>query len=217
MRVAIYLRVSTARRKTQEHADVRVQTVETQRVALLDYAKSRGWDVVREYADEGISGAKDRRPALDNLMADARRRRFDMVLVARFDRFARSVRHLVNALQEFQELGIDFVSLTECIDTSTSAGRMLFTILAAFAQFERDVITERIMMGLSRAEKEGKHLGRPRTIYDRQLAAELYAAGLSYRAIAARCGTTKDTIKNQIVPRGSKSEREIDAPVEVLA
>src|SRR6516165_397074 len=123
-RAALYMRVST-----KNHG----QTTDTQAVALRDYAERRGFVVVDEYRDEGISGAKDRRPELDRMMADARKRRFDAVLVARFDRFARSTKHLVLALEEFQALGIDFISLNESIDTSTPMGRMVFTVIAAVA------------------------------------------------------------------------------------
>src|SRR5262249_51252523 len=108
--------------------------------------------------DEGVSGAKDRRPALDRLMADARARKFDVVIVARFDRFARSVSHLLRALEEFKALGIDFVSLNESIDTSTPMGKMVFTILAAVAELERSIITERVHAGVHRARKEGKNI-----------------------------------------------------------
>src|SRR5215471_16944520 len=158
-RAALYMRVST-----KGHG----QTTETQAVALRDYAAHRGFEIVQEYRDEGVSGAKDRRPALDRLMKDARARKFDVVVVARFDRFARSVSHLLRALEEFNHLGIDFVSLSEAVDTATPMGKMIFTVLGAVAELERNIIKERIHAGLHRARREGKQLGRRRVIVDRE-------------------------------------------------
>src|SRR5215510_9000190 len=126
-RVGLYARVST------KNAG---QDPETQLLALREYAGHRGMTITDEYVDIGISGAKDRRPELDRLMTDARRRRFDVVLVARFDRFARSTKHLVLALEEFNSLGIDFVSLNESVDTSTPMGKMVFTVIGAVAELE---------------------------------------------------------------------------------
>src|SRR5436190_23813373 len=122
---SLYMRVST-----KNHG----QTTDTQALALREYAMHRGFTIVDEYRDEGISGSKDSRPALDRLMKDARGRKFDVVVVARFDRFARSVSHLLRALEEFSHLGIDFVSLSESIDTSTPMGKMIFTVLGAVAE-----------------------------------------------------------------------------------
>jgi DNA invertase Pin-like site-specific DNA recombinase len=159
------------------------QTTDTQAVALREYAQRRGFDVV-EYRDEGISGSKDSRPALDRLMKDARARRFDVVIVARFDRFARSVSHLLRALDEFNHLGIDFVSLSESIDTGTPMGKMIFTVLGAVAELERNLIKERVQMGISRAQKQGKTLGRPRVEVDPLQVAGLRSRGLSWNQIA---------------------------------
>src|SRR5215472_10143156 len=156
-RVALYARVST-KNAGQDPA--------TQLLALREYAGHRGMTIIDEYVDVGISGAKDRRPELDRLMADARRRKIDAVLVARFDRFARSTKHLVLALEEFQSLGIDFISLNESVDTSTPLGKMVFTVIGAVAELERSLIRERVMMGLERAKRQGKKLGRPRSIVD---------------------------------------------------
>jgi DNA invertase Pin-like site-specific DNA recombinase len=128
-----------------------------------------------EYVDAGISGSKERRPELDRLMADARHRRFDIVLVARFDRFARSTRHLVLALEDFHSLGIDFISLSESVDTSTPMGKMIFTVIGAVAELERSLIRERVVMGLSRARRQGIRLGRPRVYVDADKVAELRA------------------------------------------
>src|SRR6516165_4312690 len=180
-KAALYMRIST-----KNHG----QSVDTQRQALLDYAQRRGFQIVNEYADEGISGAKDRRPQLDRLMADARKRRFDAVLVARFDRFARSTKHLVLALEEFSSLGIDFISLNESIDTSSPMGRMVFTVIAAVAELERSIIRERVVMGLDRAKRQGKRLGRPRTCVSESKVQQLAADGLSLRQIADHIGTS---------------------------
>lgn len=180
-RAALYMRVST-----KGHG----QTTDTQAVALREYAERRGFTVIDEYRDEGISGAKDRRPQLDRLMADARKRRFDAVLVARFDRFARSTKHLVLALEEFSSLGIDFISLNESIDTSSPMGRMVFTVIAAVAELERSIIKERVVMGLARAKGQGKRLGRPQKFVSETKVQQLAADGLSLREIGQRMGVS---------------------------
>jgi DNA invertase Pin-like site-specific DNA recombinase len=184
-RAAIYARVSTKNNG---------QNPETQLVALREYVQNRGWVIVGEYVDHGVSGSKDRRPELDRLMKDARARKLDAVIVARFDRFARSTRHLIVALEEFSSLGVDFISLGESIDTSTAMGKMIFTVLGAVAELERNIIRERVTMGLYRARKQGKQLGRPKVVVDREKVRELYQAGSSVRAIAAQLGLTKSTV-----------------------
>src|SRR5262249_21777555 len=171
------------------------QDPETQLIALREYAGHRGMTVTDEYVDVGISGAKDRRPELDRLMADARRRRFDAVLVARFDPFARSTKHLLLALEEFSSVGIDFVSLNESIDTSTPMGKMIFTVIGAVAEMERSLILERVMMWLERARRQGKQVGRPRAIVDRDQVRSLRIAGRSTRNIAGTLGVSKDTVR----------------------
>lgn len=148
-RVAVYVRVSTADQST------RAQEYELQR-----FAKNRGWSVTRIYSDKK-SGAINSRPALDELMADCRKRKVDAVLVWKFDRFARSLRHLVTALEEFKRLGIDFVSATEGIDTTVPSGELVFQIFGAIAQFERTLISERVKAGLAHAIRNGKRVGRP--------------------------------------------------------
>src|SRR5215467_2890045 len=140
MRAAIYGRVST-----MNGQDPTVQTRE-----LREYCQRRGWEIVGEYVDVGISGAKEKRPELDRLLADAHRRRFDAIVVWKFDRFARSVSHLLRALETFQALGIEFVSLTEGVDTSTPAGKMVFTVLGAVAELERSLIAERAKAGAAK-------------------------------------------------------------------
>jgi DNA invertase Pin-like site-specific DNA recombinase len=184
-RAALYMRVST-----KGHG----QTTETQAVALRDYAGHRVFEIVEQYRDEGISGSKDSRPALDRLMKDARTRKFDVAIVARFDRFARSVSHLLRALEEFNHLGIDFVSLSESIDTSTPMGKMIFTVLGAVAELERNLIKERVHMGISRARKEGKQLGRPKRIFDRQKA-QMMLQTMSAREVARQLGVSRGVVK----------------------
>src|SRR2546426_94608 len=158
-RVACYLRVSTTE-----------QTVENQRNDLRAYCQARGWDDVIEYSDTGISGTRERRPGLDRLMGDVKARRVDVVVVAAFDRFGRSVRHLVETLELFRHLDVEFISLREQIDTGSPLGQAVFTIIAAVAQLERSLIVERVKAGLRRARSEGKTLGRPRLKADeRQL------------------------------------------------
>jgi len=193
-RAALYMRVST-----KGHG----QTTETQAVALHDYVGHRGFEIIEEYRDEGISGSKDSRPALDRLMKDARARKFDVVIVARFDRFARSVSHLLRALEEFGHVGVDFVSLSESIDTSTPMGKMIFTVLGAVAELERNLIKERVQMGISRARKQGKRLGRPRRIFDREKARTMLQ-GMSAREVARQLGVSRGVVEREFKSLCSK-------------
>lgn len=186
-RVAIYARVST-----------RDQHPENQLLELRRYAEARGWTVADEFVDKGVSGAKDHRPALTALMAAARKRKVDVVLVARFDRFARSVRHLVTALEEFRALGVAFVASGDAIDTTTPTGLMTFHIIAAMAQFERSLIQERIYAGLRRARAQGKRLGRPPKLIDAERVSALRQQGLSLRAIARETGFNKDAVRRSL-------------------
>jgi DNA invertase Pin-like site-specific DNA recombinase len=173
-KVAIYARVSTI----NHGQDVSLQTRE-----LRQFAEARGWTVAGEYIDAGVSGAKVSRPELNRLMADAHKRRFDVVCVWRFDRFARSVSHLLRALETFKSLGIDFVSYSEQMDTSTPAGKMVFTVLGAVAELERSLIVERVRAGLRNAKAKGKRLGRPRVVVDAARIAVLRSQGLSWAKI----------------------------------
>lgn len=183
--IALYARVSTKNNG---------QDPETQLIALREYAQARRFEIFSEYIDVGISGATEKRPALDRLMDDARKRRFDAVLVARFDRFARSTRHLVLALEEFNVLGVDFISLSESIDTSTPMGKMVFTVIAAVAELERSLIRERVSMGLQKAKAQGKRIGRPTVRIDSDELQALRDEGLSCRAIARQLGVSHPTI-----------------------
>jgi len=184
-RVALYARVSTTD-----------QSTDSQLLDLRRYVSERGWNIFKEYVDEGISGTKDSRPALNQLMNDAKKRRFDVVLVWRFDRFARSTKHLILALEEFKNLGIDFVSYQENIDTSSPLGSAIFTIISAVAQLERDIIAERVKAGLRRARENGKKLGRPKASVDTEKIHWLRSKGLSLRAIAKETGVSRTTVSN---------------------
>jgi DNA invertase Pin-like site-specific DNA recombinase len=160
---------------------------------LREYCQRRDMVVVAEYVDKGISGAKDRRPELDRLLTDAHRRRFDSVVVWRFDRFARSVSHLLRALETFRSLGIEFVSLSEQVDTSTPAGKLVFTVLGAVAELERSLILERVKAGLRNARAKGKRLGRPRSGVDTEEIKRLRTQGASWRAVGAALGVSAAT------------------------
>jgi DNA invertase Pin-like site-specific DNA recombinase len=162
---------------------------------LREYAERRGWTIAGEYVDVGISGTKERRPELDRLMADAHRRRFDVVAVWKFDRMARSVSHLLRALETFNSLGIEFVSLSESLDTSTPAGKMVFTVLGAVAELERSLIVERVRAGLRNAKAKGKHLGRPRVIVDAARIMVLRSQGLSWAKIGEALGLGEGTVR----------------------
>lgn len=185
MRAAIYARVST-----NNGQDPTVQTRE-----LHEYCQRRGWEVEGEYIDAGISGAKERRPQLDALLAVCRKRRVDAVVVYRYDRFARSLRQLVNALEEFRSLGIEFISLHEGVDTSTPNGRLVFGIFASIAEFERELIRDRVKSGIAAAKSKGKKLGRPRVSVDARRIAALRAQGLSLRAVAEELGVSERSIR----------------------
>ena len=166
------------------------QSAEMQRDDLQAYCTQRGFTIYREYLDQGVSGGKERRPSLDQLMADARKRKFDMVLVWRFDRFARSTKHLVTSLEEFQHLSIDFISYQEDTDSSSPLGKAMFTIVAAISELERNIIVERIRGGLRRAKLMGKKIGRPGLQMDTERILELNTQGLSIRAIAKQVGAS---------------------------
>ncbi len=189
MKAALYARVSTAHNG---------QDPELQLRELREYCERRGWQLVREYVDVGISGTKEKRPQLDQLLADAHRRRFDAVIVWKFDRFARSVSHLLRALETFQSLGIEFVSLTEGVDTSTPAGKMVFTVLGAVAELERSLIVERVKAGLRNARAKGKRLGRPKVTVDARRIAALRAEGHSWRIVCEKTGLTKGTAQRAL-------------------
>jgi DNA invertase Pin-like site-specific DNA recombinase len=174
-RVALYARVSTSNGQ---------QNPEMQLAELREYSQLRGWDVAGEYADCGLSGVNSNRPELKRLMSAAHRRKFDAVLVWKIDRFGRSLNHLVNALAELEAKHVAFVSLRDNIDLSTPAGRLMFHVIAAMAEFERSLIQERVKTGMQRARNRGKHVGRPRTLnVDMKLLRAMRAVGFSWRRI----------------------------------
>jgi DNA invertase Pin-like site-specific DNA recombinase len=176
MKIAVYARVSTS----NGHQDPEMQLRD-----LRQFASDRGWQVTEEYVDIGVSGAKDRRPALDRLMAGAKQRKFAAVLVWKLDRFARSLAHLVNAVAEFEALGVAFISLRDNIDLTTPSGRLMFQIIGAMAEFERSLIQERVRAGLRHARSKGKTLGRPRADVDVEDLRRRMAGGESQNKIAA--------------------------------
>jgi putative DNA-invertase from lambdoid prophage Rac len=181
MRAAIYARVSTLD-----------QEPENQLVELRRYVEARGWSG-HEYVDRGVSGAKDRRPALDRLLADAKRRKFDVVVCWRLDRLGRNLKHLITLLEELQSLGIAFVSLAEGIDATTPAGKLQMHLLGAIAEFERERIRERVLAGLSRARTQGKRLSRPKSLLPLDKLASVQ--NLSLDEGAAMLGVSRSTLK----------------------
>lgn len=187
MRIGIYARVST-----------KDQSCDLQLRDLRAYCAARGFDLIREYVDVGQSGAKDSRPELDKLMGDARKRQFDAVVVWKFDRFARSTRHLLLALEEFRALGIQFVSFQENVDTSTPMGRAMFAIISTIAQLERDLIKERVRAGIRNAQANGKKLGRPISAVNRERILQLKTDGLSLRQIAMSLGVGYGTVRSRL-------------------
>ena len=186
MRAAIYARVSTANGG---------QSPEMQLIELRDYCARRGWQIEGEYVDAGVSGAKERRPRLDALLIGCRKRRVDAVVVYRYDRFARSLRQLVNALEEFRSLGIEFISLHEGVDTSTPNGRLVFGIFASIAEFERELIRDRVKSGIAAARSKGKILGRPRVSVDAARIASMRDSGASWSEITRQMDVSAGTAK----------------------
>src|SRR5204863_5997869 len=181
MRAAIYARVSTFD-----------QEPENQLQELRRYTEARGWASV-EYVDRGVSGSKDRRPALDTLIRDAKRRKFDVLVCWRLDRLGRNLKHLITLLEDFQALGIDFVSLAEGMDATTPAGKLQMHILGAIAEFERGRIQERVLAGLQRARTQGKRLGRPRARVPAERLQRV--AGLPIDDAARALGVSRSTVK----------------------
>jgi DNA invertase Pin-like site-specific DNA recombinase len=199
MRAAIYARVSTFD-----------QEPENQLQELRRYVEARGWTGT-EFIDRGVSGAKEKRPALDALLKDAKRRRFDVLVCWRLDRLGRNLRHLITLLDELQALGVAFVSLAEGIDATTPAGKLQMHILGAIAEFERARIAERVKVGMLRAKSAGRHVGRRRrAVTDEKIAS---AAHLSLRQAAALLGVSKSflhawRLSRRVVGRASDSGRE---------
>lgn len=186
-RAAIYTRVSTTDQNT-----------EAQRFECLERVRYAGWTVAGEFDDVGFSGRRDRRPALDELMAGIRRRRFDVVIVWRSDRLFRSLSHLVRTFDEMRELGVDLVSCQESWDTTTSTGRLMMQIVSAIAEFEREVISERTKASMAAKRRRGERIGRPKVRIDVDRALKLIGAGASRRGAAAALNVSRETMERAI-------------------
>jgi DNA invertase Pin-like site-specific DNA recombinase len=183
-KIAIYARISTSTGR---------QDTESQLNQLREYCKQRGFTVYKEFIDE-MSGTRDDRPAFQLLMEEARKRRIDCVLVFRFDRFSRSTKTLIDALEEFRTLGVEFISYSENIDTSTPIGKCMYTIISAFSAMEREIIKERVISGLDNARQKGVVLGAPRKQFDTARAIELKNLGWGCRKIGKLMGVSHMTI-----------------------
>jgi DNA invertase Pin-like site-specific DNA recombinase len=181
-RAVLYCRISTGD-----------QHLETQLLDLREMAKQRGYEIVREYSDI-ISGAKSKRPGLDQLMADARRHRFDIVLIAAFDRIARNVRHFLDVLDELNHLGIEFASKRENIATGGPLGRAMLTIIGAISALELDLIRERILAGMRRAKLEGRRIGRAPLNVDRVQVVADRRSGMSLTEVAKKHRVSRATV-----------------------
>jgi DNA invertase Pin-like site-specific DNA recombinase len=199
-RAAIYARVSTGD-----------QHLETQLLDLREMAKQRGYEVAHEYTDV-ISGARAKRPCLDQLLADARRHRFDIVLVAAFDRVARSVRHFLEVLDELAHLGIEFVSLRENIDTGGPLGRAIVVIVGAIAELERSLITERVKAGMRRARLEGRRIGRAPLNIDRVAVVADRLAGMSLTGVAKKYHVSRATVCRLVNESGGLRKASVPRP-----
>ena len=187
MNVALYARVSTDG-----------QDPELQLMALRAHAVNRGWTITGEFIDQGYSGAKEKRPALDQLMKTAWSGTVQAVLVWRFDRFARSVKHLIKALEQFRSLNVNFISFQEQFDTSTPIGQAMFTIIGAMAHLERDIIRERVRAGLALAKARGTRLGRPAVRVNAQELTSLKTSGLSLHEMARQLRCSRSTVRRRL-------------------
>jgi DNA invertase Pin-like site-specific DNA recombinase len=190
--VAIYARVSTDR-----------QSTESQLHALHEFIEKRSWTISKEYIDEGYTGSNTKRPAFNEMMADAKRREFDVLLVYKLDRLSRSLKDLITTLDDLQSLGIDFISYDNGLDTTTPTGRLLFHVVGAVAEFEKGIIRERVKAGLENARRKGRRLGRPEippgTL---EKARKLRRQGLSFRAIEKKLGIDESTIRYKLKKEG---------------
>ena len=196
IRAALYARVSTV----NKGQDVGLQLDELRQIAA-----QRGWLVTEErvYVDDGVSGAKETRPALDRMMADAQAGRFEIVAVWKLDRLGRSVQHVLSLLDQLGTQGIQFVSVRDPgLDTTTPAGRLFTAIIAAFASFERDIIRERVIAGVRRAQAAGKHCGRPRVDLELRPAVAMLKEGRGLREVAAILGVSRSTLRRRLQEAG---------------
>lgn len=204
-RAAIYCRVSTTD-----------QRIESQLYQLRELAAARGFEVVQEYADHGFSGAKARRPGLDSLMADARRRKFNVVLVAAFDRVARSTRHFLQLLDELDDLNIEFICAREAIDTTGAMGRLFVTLIGSIAELERSLIAERIRQGMHRAKLEGQRLGRVPLDVDHAALVRDRLNGMSLTKCSKKYGVSRASVI-RFVRDAQRRENALVQPVPMTA
>lgn len=194
MRTALYARVSTSDKG---------QDPEMQLRELRDHCQRRGWEIVGEYVDVGVSGSKDSRPELNKLVADSHRRKLDAVLVWKLDRFGRSLKHLVNSLAEFESLGIAFISLKESLDLTTPAGRLMFGIISAMAEFERDLIRERVRAGIANRRAKGFRVGRKPISIDPARLRVLRSEGRTIREIASTLGCSRSLVHKTLAEQAA--------------
>jgi len=183
--VAIYARVSTDRQSTESQLSV-----------LREYIEKRSWKLYKEYIDAGFTGSNTKRPAFNNMMADARKRSFDVLLVYKLDRLSRSLKDLITTLDDLKSLGVDFISYDNGLDTTTPTGRLIFHVVGSVAEFEREVIRERVMAGLENARRKGRRLGRPPIaplLVDK--VGQLRKEGMSFRKIGSRLGIPESTVR----------------------
>ncbi len=202
IRVALYARVST----------LNGQDPEMQLAELREYASRRGWSITREYVDQGVSGSKESRPELNQLMADAHLRKFDAVLVWKIDRFGRSLKHLVNALADLCAYGVAFISFRDNLDLSTPSGRLMFQIIGAMAEFERSPIQERVKAGLRNARAKGKKFGRPRALVDADQVAALRSDGLSWSQVCRTLNVSKGSAQRSVEGRTERQNKGPEFP-----
>lgn len=191
-RVALYARVST-----------KDQDIDLQLDDLREAAGQRGWAVVAEHTDVGVSGTKAKRPGLDGLLRDAQAGECDVVLVWKLDRMARSLQHLLRVLDDLRGWGVGFASLRDPgIDTTTAAGRLMLQIVGAFAEFEREIIVERVTAGVRRAQAAGTHCGRPKVDVDLRPAMAMFAQGYGLKAVAKATGVSRSTLRRRLREAG---------------
>jgi len=183
LKAAIYVRVSTAD-----------QHVESQLYDLRELAAKRGFEVVKEYRDCGVSGRRARRPGLDSLIADARQKKFSVVLVAAFDRVARSVKHFLQIMDEFESLGVVFISRRENVDTSGAMGRLFVTLIGSIAELESDLISERVRAGMRRAKIDGVRMGRTPMNFDRAAVVRDRLSGMTLTTVAKKWGISRSLV-----------------------
>ena len=187
-RIAIYARVSTDR-----------QSTESQLNTLREYIEKREWNLFKEYIDEGFTGSNTKRPAFKEMMADAKKRRFDVLLVYKLDRLSRSLKNLIITLDDLKSTGIDFVSYDNSLDTTTPTGRLIFHVVGSVAEFEREIIKERVKSGLENARRKGKRLGRPPVSSALvEEAKRLRSQGMPYRKIGLQLGIPESTVRANI-------------------